>query len=261
MNKLGKISLFIFFLIVFSNFVTAVKPTTQVGTSEFGYEIKYPIGDGYSKQGENFSANFHVFNKTNDLPVTNETASCHIHVYNPKGNHIIDEDVLEFDHEYDFEVKIDGNNFTELGTYSYVFQCNSTDDLVGGFVAANWIVTENGLEPEDKSIPIIASLIFVTIVFFILTFLTDPEHVLRNLWFAMTLIMTSSILLVASVYAIREGLIYMVINRIFISVALLFTFAALLLFSKFFRRIWRVWRETKNPSHFNKGDSMWKDVK
>lgn len=112
--------------------------------NELGLEIEYPKIITL-QQDKNYTFNFHVYNKSDGYPMTNETVGCAFHLYDDIGEHTISYNSngqMEFTEDYDFEIYVDENNFTETGDYSYIFQCNNS--WQGGFVSANMIVTYNG---------------------------------------------------------------------------------------------------------------------
>lgn len=162
-----KIIYFIFCILSLVSLVNAEPPfeTEQFEVISEGLEIEYPI-IRIIKQSQTTTFRFHVYNATSGFPMDNTTLTCFFHLLNMSGNHIYDREVIEFDHPFDFEIHLNGNNFTDVGEYSYVFQCN--DSSIGGFTGENFRVTTDG---EDESTTDITA-IMIVIIFFALLFIT-----------------------------------------------------------------------------------------
>ena len=146
--KFSFIFIFIFLLAV--PLISAQPTSTQTNlNTNVGVDIKFPA-IGHIRQNENFIANFHVFNKSTGLLLTNDSTSCEFHLYNNGGNHILIVNQFEFDiGDRDFEIEVNKGNFTRLGAYSYVVQCNTTN--LGGFASVGIEVTADGF--ESKTFP------------------------------------------------------------------------------------------------------------
>lgn len=121
----------------------------QFGSAtEHGFDIR-AVSIDFITINEPYSFHFHVFNSSDDIPVTNVTSIgnvvCAFHLYNNSGNHLyIDNNIKDINEGdvYDFEVKVPASNFSKFGMYAYIFQCNDTNN--GGFVAASFDVTPDG---------------------------------------------------------------------------------------------------------------------
>ena len=112
-----------FFLV---SFVSAAPPLQLIEGSEKGLIIEYPKYET-KKQNQDFKLHLHVFNETDGSLMKNDTTDCNIHIYNESGHHVLEED-LGFDSNLiDFELFIDGGNFSVLGEYAYIIQCNTYD--------------------------------------------------------------------------------------------------------------------------------------
>jgi len=172
MKKCWLLLLFIFLIIPLVNAIPPFESEAFEVISE-GLEIGYPIMR-FIEENQNATFSFHVYNASSGFPMDNTTLTCFFHLHNSVGNHIHDEEIIDFDHSFDFEAKIDGNNFTQ-GEYFYVFQCN--DSSIGGFVVENFRVTSDGEDDTktDTSPGISATifLLFVTTLLFIFPFLKD----------------------------------------------------------------------------------------
>lgn len=243
----------IFVLILMCSFALAVKPS-QVSTADEGYDIRIPQGE-IIEQNTNIKLGVHVFNRSDGLLVTNASVDCFIHIYNSTGDHILIEP-LGFS-DFDFTLIIDGNNFTETGFYSFIIQCNST--VRGGFVSGSVIITKTGnANPtsSDYVYPVLISLIVVLAIFLILAIITSEETILKNLWFSMTIIMTSVILFIGNIYSQEMGLFSALTERVFVGVALLFAFIGFLMMASFMISIYRNYRDESEENHL--ANEMWR---
>lgn len=121
-------------------------PTKFSGTSTLGIEIEHPIATTL-KVNETHKFHFHIFNSSTGVPIKADklTANCSFHLYNSSGSHILKvNDVVSSDDIYDYEQIVTGGNFSKVGEYSYVFQCNTSSS--GGFYGNNFFVTYLGEE-------------------------------------------------------------------------------------------------------------------
>lgn len=137
---MGKRVFVVILLIFVLGFVYAQPQTTVVVTEE-GYLIEIPQTIDVIKRGVDYHLHAHVLNESTGFIITNETASCDLHLYNSTGNHILKKG-LGFEPPFDFELIIDGGNFSESGEYSYILTCNSS--IKGGFVADRFEVNPSG---------------------------------------------------------------------------------------------------------------------
>lgn len=129
MKKLFLISLALIFLLSLNIISAAPKPA--VSTSQSTLEIITPEWN-YIKQGGDIDFYFHVYNQTKYK--TNLTTNCSFHLYeeNSEGEHIyILNPVTKFVGGRDFEVSINGGNFSRIGDYCYLLECQSLNEVVG----------------------------------------------------------------------------------------------------------------------------------
>jgi len=163
MNKKLIGLLLVMFLLLCSMVLGAkVTDTTSVVTSGGvnTLEIKYPLLEFHNHViNENITLNFHLFDKVTGIPV-NSGVVCSFHLYNHTGGHlVVDNNITLVDHTYDYEVFVDGGNFTDINEYSFLFQCNGTitsyvingttnqvpiSIKAGGFVSESFLVTNAG---------------------------------------------------------------------------------------------------------------------
>ena len=149
------------FLISSISFVSSAK---QVPEFPDGFTLRLPQVETF-KQYDSADSYVHVFNTSNGMPIISGT-SCYWHLYNETGSHI----AIGFDSTvdaqgFDYEFEIDGANFSKLGQYSFIIQCNNS--IGGGFVAGSFEVTSTGRKlSSSQSILYIGLLaIFVLILF------------------------------------------------------------------------------------------------
>jgi hypothetical protein len=168
-----KIFIFLLMFLMVLPMINAVPPVrTFMGDGTNDLEIKCPIFD-YIRQGENFEFEVHVFNKSNGVYMTD--VGCYIHLYNDTGRHILTQYDDTVSHDFDYSFKY---NFTDVGQYHYIIQCNNSAQ--GGFSSAAFEVTNNGLENPTKQ----AMVLGVGLVAFLLLYLgfnLDKQHFILKL--------------------------------------------------------------------------------
>lgn len=142
--------------------VNAVPPfSTQ--TSSNTLQIESPALP-VTEQGSDRRFHAHVINQTSSK--TNKTTSCALHVYNQTGYDITTTTQwMEFEayNGIDFAMTIGGGNFSSTGTYAYVIQCNSTNEI--GFYRGQFQVTPNG-EIADTGTAVFYIGILAVLLFF-----------------------------------------------------------------------------------------------
>lgn len=97
------------------------------------------------KQGDNFELHVHVYNSTSGLNISSRS-TCETHVYNSKGQHII-QAVLPYDGVDEFQYNISGNNFTQIGQYALEVWCYSGTS--GGSERIYFEVTPSGNKVDE----------------------------------------------------------------------------------------------------------------
>jgi len=152
-----KLISFVFVLIFLVPFVFAQPPQTQVNLE--GLDIAYPKYQYVSKD-VGFTLHTHVFNSSS--LVTNETASCFVHIYDHFGNHSAK---VDMDWEYpEFEAYINAGNFSENGFHSYIISCNSSTQA--GFSSGAFEVNLYGQElTEGNAINFNFAMVFMMVLF------------------------------------------------------------------------------------------------
>ncbi len=168
-EKLVILSILIFLALAVS--VVAVPPQAQVFKGDNGYGIEYPPTQTI-ELNQPFDFHFHIFNESNGVPIFNDTTACYFHLYDHKGNHLYTALDLPLDtDQWNFELYVNANNFTEVGLYSYVIQCNSTADNLGGFAAVPLEVTSTGREEENNDYLIIGAISLIGIIIMMFLYL------------------------------------------------------------------------------------------
>jgi len=126
--------------------VSAVPPI-RTGDSDTGYELKIPPRE-YLKQNQDFEFEVHIFNETNGVPIIDDGGqgqiSCFLHLYNSTGRHQLTMVDLTPSHTFDYGFDVDGGNFSELGMYPIIIQCNSSTQ--GGYSVETMEVTPTGVQ-------------------------------------------------------------------------------------------------------------------
>jgi hypothetical protein len=163
-NKFKKrgIILGLFLFIIFSmSLISAVPPFQTTGADTL--QILTPGWD-IIKQNQKVDFYWHVFNLTNYL--TNATANCTFHLYSIKenGEHILTiNNVKMFGNNRDFEVEVEGGNFSEIGDYRYLIECK-TSSQAGGIEAA-FKVTHTGDSADTSTSLIYIILLIINLIF------------------------------------------------------------------------------------------------
>ena len=158
---------FLFFLILFLIVTINAAQPVQVSTDYTGMQIDYPKYD-YIKVGQSHRFHAHVINASSAK--TNKTTSCIFHLYNQTGYDInLGSTSMEFEdyNGIDFALTINGKNFSTPGTYSYVIQCNSSNEIA--FASAQLQVTPTGYE-YPKTITFYIIIFAISLFFIVLGF-------------------------------------------------------------------------------------------
>lgn len=152
-------------LLVFSmfSFVSAVSPFIQQTEKGVGILVEVPIKSAI-KQGEDWMFHIHIYNATDGTRMTNESANCMFHLYDPlDGGHLIEANMSFDSNGIDFEYTVLGGNFTTVGQYAVLIDCQDT--TIGGFFEYPFYVTLSGEESQIvQSIPYSAFLLFLFIL-------------------------------------------------------------------------------------------------
>ena len=207
MNKQIPIWICIFILLAFA--VCAVKPATQLSSNVEGLGIEFPRYNTH-EQNTYYHIHTHVINLSDGIIITNETTKCFIHLYNISGSHIMEEYMGWDSNGLEFELYIGAGNFSNLGDYAYIIQCNGTSG--GGFVGGNFEITEDG--KDMKVLSDTTSSVSITIFILVIMFLI--------LYAGLTQDFTSNLI---SNLIIKRGLIAVGIYLMVLNSAIMATFA------------------------------------
>lgn len=179
------LSVLLFFITVSSALAAPPFSSSTITSSSTDGYIIVPMEIYYAKQNTNFTFNFHVINQSNGVPIQ-YNSTCFFHLYNSVGKHIyILERITVRSELFDYEIPIDKNNFTSSGTYSYIFQCNSS--RFGGAFTSSLEVNDMGRVKNDSSNAdlVVFYFSFAIALFFILYPLLRkeiyPSHKVSNL--------------------------------------------------------------------------------
>lgn len=154
------------------------QPPFQEATGDRTLEIRFPQSN-VLELGQDISYHFHVYNRSDGLLVTNSSADCFIHLYNATGSHIF-QGTMGFDSNgIDWELFIDGGNFSQIGFISFIVWCNTTNQ--GGFVSGSLDVTHSGRLLTDADSKIYILLIILAIIalvcLIVLAFKLEWKHI------------------------------------------------------------------------------------
>lgn len=175
----------------------------QVSSSPM--QIEYPKQD-YIKQNDAFRFHVHVINET--MTKTNKTTACFIHLYNRTGYDIsTGSGQMEFEdyNGVDFAYTVNGGNFSHIGSYSYVIQCNSSDQIA--FASSQLYVNQNGREPTIANITNSTGLLYLISVIILVIGITFNN----NKWLVKTVLMILGMLFL--ILAVNNSMGFVVDER------------------------------------------------
>lgn len=143
MKRFFSVMLCILFLF---SLVSAVPPfETQVNVGSVGLQIFYPPYN-YIPVGQGFNLHIHVSNLSDGKELTNDQANCSIHIYDKTGSHVLEANFSKDSNLIDWEIEIEGGNFSEIGVQAFRIFC---EDTVGGTVGGVFNVNYLGKAPPE----------------------------------------------------------------------------------------------------------------
>lgn len=152
--------------------VMAVPPFIQGNAFTEGYEIQFPA-EFDLVQNQNYTFSFHVFNISNGKAIneTNSATTCNFHLFDNASNHLVQiqkNTVADF---FDYKFLVVGGNFSTIGSYSYIIQCEDQAGDLGGFESVEFYVTANGQMAEEADVKFYIGIIFFFLSISILLFI------------------------------------------------------------------------------------------
>jgi len=132
---------FLFLFFIFNIYLVGAASPFQTSVDSSGLQIENAVKENIPLNTD-YKFHIHVFNSSSGVPIISGV-SCYIHLYNLNGSHIYrgyDETIAS---GFDYEFIAGGNNFSKVGEYHYMTQCNNSG--VGGFFAGSIVVNESGL--------------------------------------------------------------------------------------------------------------------
>ena len=168
------------FLIMLIGFVDSASPFTQTSATTLKIEVPAPI---IIPLNGDYRFHAHVINETRAK--TNLTTSCFLHVYNTTGYDIAQSDgMMEFEsyNGIDFAKTIGKGNFSTVGTWNFVIQCNSSSEV--GFYAESFQVTPTGFDySQPFLIGLLIGMILIALCLFYVSTLFKEDQVWIKLFF------------------------------------------------------------------------------
>lgn len=146
-NKLTTLLFVLVLSVLLLPFVMSAPPAQTNVIGDSSWTVRTELVEAV-EQSTDFELIAHIYNTSNGIPVTSD-ASCEFHVYDKTGHHIATGIDNTPSHDYDYEFRVNESNFTEVGEYAYVIQCNSS--IQGGFIAGSFRVTPNGEIPTTAT--------------------------------------------------------------------------------------------------------------
>lgn len=161
--------LLLMFLLLFSISLVSAQPPFQQFTGNTGITIEASVIQTHTIN-QDFFFNIHAHNSSNGLLLTNVTTVCTIHIFQPSNGDHIYEDFMDFDiNGIDFDKTILAGNFTELGQYSVLFNCEVSGEI-GGFLSYGFDITKTGKALNESESQIYFILAFGVLILFALSF-------------------------------------------------------------------------------------------
>ena len=160
MRKLLSFMILSLFLLTLVN---AAPP--QASQAEYGLDIRTGVADNL-KLNTAYDFHVHVFNASDGNFITTDT-TCYLHIYKIDGHHQYEGVDSVASHNFDYGFDVNGANFSEVGEYEYIIQCNNSNS--GGFVSNKFHVNETG-NPNPAGNLMIFLMILGLIVFFSLLY-------------------------------------------------------------------------------------------
>ncbi len=156
----------IFLLVILSSltFISSAQPTVAIPQASLGIVIEHPIADPI-QIGQDHEFHFHLFNSTDGKPFLSNGSNiaCSFHLYNLSGNHIFKQNNVSADDPYDWNMFVQGSNFSYSGQYAFVFQCNNS--AIGGFYEHEFnVITTSQVEGSILDNPLFILLMFCALV-------------------------------------------------------------------------------------------------
>lgn len=157
--------------ILLISIASATPPFSSGSGAVAGCEIRYPAIESI-KSDTGFDFNFHVFNLTDGAPVNQSLFKCNFHLYNQTGDHVAGlfvqpDPPSEHGVGNEYALRFNGANFSSPGQYSYIFQCNWTNN--GCYVSAPIEVTPTGKIFDTQTSIISGIFFFLMVIIFIFT--------------------------------------------------------------------------------------------
>lgn len=158
---------FVFLFLLAGTFLVSAQPPFQSNVNlNNGLELYVNLIDSHT-QNQPYEFHIHISNISNGYPLTNDIADCYIHAYNSSGQHTLESTAMTKDSNgYDYELWIEGGNFSDLGLHSIYYWCNSTNLSLGGQNKMFFEVTPSG------TIPTTADAILYSLMLFLMLLLT-----------------------------------------------------------------------------------------
>lgn len=170
--------LIFFFVVLLSlTFVLAQPAFQQTIALDKGIQIESPITEVH-KINTDFLFHIHAHNLTDGSLLTNATTTCNIHIFRPSdGDHIVEVDMIFSINGLDFDKEVGGGNFTEIGQYSVLFNCEIPNQI-GGFFGYNFDVTATGV-----TLSLWDSLVRMFLIIFFVILLVGTYHIVATINF------------------------------------------------------------------------------
>ena len=160
---------FLIFLLVIP-LVSGVSPFKTSVTSDTSLHISYPPYT-YLEKDKDFNLYFHVVNNTEMVL----DASCIVHLYSRYGNHTCESGTTLDENGLEYKLVIDKGNFSEVGKKSFIFICNTTDEVGYSFGEFFINYTGNPLGDSEVFMLMVAVTMLLTLLYLVVKSIFLPQ--------------------------------------------------------------------------------------
>jgi len=239
---------FTFLFLLFSiSFISAV-PTVDRPNFAEGLIVDFEDIDVH-KINDTILVTAHAYNISNGHRVINDTTQCRYDLYTTNGTQLITETTMNYKVSgEEWQLVVDGANFSTFGEYSYSIYCNSTN--FGGYVSAGFLVTPTGeiLTVADtfSAFSLILSLLVLVIICLVVGNTFQTQYWLYRSFFYFCGILLSIVAINSAKVMARESLQLGVMANMGLLISIvIFGLFMLFIFVNAFKEIIKVLKDKK----------------
>ena len=167
------------FALFFISFVSSATIINNV-PGDTGLDIETPIVESH-RQNTNFLVYAHPHNFTDGLELTNTTANCTYNLYSPENRTLLFTGDLDYIVTEEFFAEINAGNFSALGQYYIVIECETIS--LGGYTGNSFQVTPTGTLINSATTGMYTLLLALTIFFLLISLYAYQKLPSKNVQF------------------------------------------------------------------------------